>query len=180
MTMLSPAAQKPTKFTEINPGSQIEITSSDGTYEPYKATVLEVRAEYGPHRIPAIVFKREGGDSGIIMADGSSRVKVLLDSKQLQSAAPPPGALRVRTLPREFMAAQFTGGVDSAMAIITFAAGRANIQWEQPTDQNLEALLMSTLGREDRIEVGDFVLVGETGVVISPRDEVASQYEVIE
>lgn len=168
--MLAPS--KPVKFTDIGPGSTIEVTDLKGGSDPFKALVVENRPEFGPNRIPALVIKVDGtGEVAIISATGKWAVKVLLDSKLIASAGSP-NLVRLRSLPVEISAIQFTGGMDSAMEIIRWAGGKAAISWRQADAEHTEALLIGTLEGEMAAAPGVWVMQGTQGEFYPCKDDV--------
>lgn len=178
MSMLMPVAA--TKFTDANPGSQIRVTSVQGNFPPYEARVLEMRPEYGQNRVPALVVLPGGeSDPRLLISSGETRIEILINSNILQQNTPPHGAYRVRTIPREYLAARFNGGVESASSLIGFTAGKVAMRWEQQTDQYRESLIITRADREDRCEVGDFLIVGDITVTIVEASVVAEDYEMI-
>lgn len=181
MSMQALQSQAQTLYTDVNPGSVITVTDTAGLEPVYEATVLEVHSEFGQNRIPALVIKIAADPSPrLLFQNGTNVIRVVTDSRILASAKPPEGAVRARTLPHEFVAAQFTGGSGSATQIIQFAAGKARIHWEQGNELQPEAMVISSGSGEERARVGDLVLIGERGVIICTPDAFSTDYEVIE
>lgn len=176
------APTKEPKFTEITPGSVIEIADTTGGIAPFKGTVIEVKPSFGPTGIPALIVKVDGssGDPVAVTASGRYKVKVLVDSRILGSAEPPAGVVRARKLPVEISAIQFLGGVDAAVKIIQWAGGKALMRWVGGDAASPEALVISTLEGEMRAEVGDWVLEGAHGEFYPVKPNIfADTYEIL-
>lgn len=162
--------QKSVKFVEVKPGSKIlvEDYASPPAYEPFEAFVLNMKEEYGPQRIPMLLVSAEHNKEIMIMADGRTKVKILVDSDVLAPKKMTPNAKHLRAIPREVFALQFRGGVDSATEIIQFAAGKAAIRWIEQTDQTPECLEIQSIDGNQRIGLGDWAVQdAETGTVRS-------------
>ena len=178
--MASLSSTKPIRFSDVKPGSRIEVTDANNAYEPFEADVLEMKAEYGPSRIPALVLKAAHNPSSLLItANGQTRVKVLLDSGVLATDGLPTGAVRARSIPVDVEAVQFAGGSGSGMTIIRFGGGLASMRLETATDQQTEAIIIARGGDELRVEIGDWVLRGGGKIWPEKPDTFATNYEVL-
>lgn len=170
--MQSLQPQQNTRFVDVKPGSRVRYTTLDGTKQPFEAIVLEVKKDYGPHAIPAHMIRKDGGvDAELVMADGRTKVDILIDSQALQLSEPSPNEIRLRRIPTEAVAMQFTGGIENATEVIRFAAGKANISWRDNDSQNTEALLISASDGTTALSVGQYLVIErEVAHVIDAND----------
>jgi len=177
--MAALTGSKPVKFINVKPGSTIRVTHLKGEWDPFEATVLEMRPEYGPHRIPALVLKGEHRpDPIVVTANGETKVEVLLDSSVLASTEVDGRALRVRSIPVEALAVQFTGGSESATECIRFAASRGSVRWDVGDDRAGEALVLGTLEQEDRVEPGSWLVRSEDRIWHESAEDFVTKYEL--
>lgn len=174
--------QKSTKFTDVKPGSTIKVSDVNNSYEPFEATVVEMKPEHGPHSIPALMVTAEHQEDPILlMGNGQTRVEVITDSGILASDQPPAGLTRLRSRIVEVAAVQFTGGAESAVNIIRWAAGKATINYRTGTDQDREALIIKTLEGDMVADIGHWVVKGTEGEFYPVKPSVVDvKYEVIE
>lgn len=157
------AADYPTKFEEVAPGSTI-LVSGRGVETPFQATVLDTYPEYGPSGIPALYVIDEQRQDWMITASGLYSIQVLVDARQIAASIPTPAdAVRVQTIVRRAEALQFKGGLESAQDVVRWAIGSTTFRYVAATDQIDEHLVQSGVnGRE--VWPGDWILKHETGL----------------
>lgn len=176
-------SSKPTKFVDIVAGSTIKIESTNGSFDPIlDATVLEVKPEYGPHSVPALVYNTKADPSlHLLMADGSSRVTVLVSAAGLVSETLPPTAVAITSVPKTGHALQYVGGPESAAEVLRFVAGNVILRLEPERDRSPECLILRTLEQEQRIEIGSWAIRFEGGEVIFVNsDQFGADYDADE
>lgn len=134
MTALGSA--KPTKFTNVTPGSRINIIDAENPLEPIEALALDVLPEWGPHRIPAITYLITGTkEPRMVMATGRYTVQVLTSSTSLADLAlTVKGAVTGRSRPVDIHAIQFLGTLDSGRDCVLYASGKAAVRLDTSTD----------------------------------------------
>lgn len=172
--------QQTQRFADVKPGSKILVSDYASAYEPFEAFVLEMKPEYGPQRIPMLMVKAEHSpDPILLMADGKTTVKVLVSSDILAPATRSANVRHMRAIPREVYAIQFAGGVGSATEVIQFAAGKAALAWDEGTDLIPEAMVLSSLEEQTRVNLGDWLVEDvETSTIRAERgDMLESKYE---
>lgn len=166
------AGTKTQRFIDVKPGSQIQVEDYANAYEPFTAFVLEVQAEFGPQRIPMLMVKADHSpDPILLMADGKTRVQVIVDSNVLAAKTRSANVKHLRAIPVEVYGLQFRGGVESATEIIQFAAGKAQISWHDAVAGIPEMLMIGgTIPRS--VQLGDWVIEdAETGTILAERGE---------
>lgn len=171
-----------TRFIDVPPGSTIRVEDFQNNYEPFEATVLELKEEYGPQRIPMLLVKaKHSADPVILMADGKTRVSILTSGAILAPDQRSRNTVYARRTPRKVYALQFRGGVDSATEIIQAAAGKVRIAYHQANDQTPEFLEITGIGGSTRINLGDWLIEDEENAVISTASSevYANDYEVL-
>lgn len=159
------AADYPTKFEEVVPGSTI-LVSGPAVYEPFEATVLDMVPEHGHLAIPALLISHnETGEMYSLPSNGSYVVRVLVDGRRLAAVMPAPrGARRVHTIVRKAVALRFTGGVESASEIVRWAIGSATFRYIPATDVDPEHLVQAGLGGATvNVYAGDYVVKVDDG-----------------
>ncbi len=181
------ASTKPTKFTDVPPGSRILITDRENPGEPWEALALDVVAEHGPGRAPAIFYIPEGGDSTeMITATGRYEVQVLTSSASLAALSNLENVITGRSRVVNIQAAQYVGGLESARDCIMFAAGRAAIMF----DANADPQTLTVGGKAPQIaKPGDWIVVelrddvnGKPAPIVRvvSSNDFAATYEVTE
>lgn len=165
MSMTSPLQPaRETRFVDVSTGSKVRYTHNLNLREPFEATILEVKENWGQHAIPAHIFRRDGNlDAELMPADGTWRVEVLVDSKIMAPAAESPNVLHGSRRPSDITAIQFRGGIDSAQEVIQFGAGKVNSSWRSSDAQNVEAIVISKATGDDAIVPGNYLVI-ENGV----------------
>lgn len=172
------AADYPTKFEEVAPGSTILVGGRGVQGAPFQATVLDTIVEYGPSAIPALYVVDENKQDWMITASGLYSVQVLVDARQIAAHLPAPEhAVKVRTVVRRAEAIQFKGGLESAQEIVRWAIGSTTFRYVSQTDQVGEHLLQSGVaGRQ--VWPGDWILKHETGLFdVVAEKSFAVEYE---
>lgn len=181
------ASTKPTKFTDVPPGSRILITDRQNPGEPWEALALDVIAEYGPGRTPAIFYIADGeNETEMIAATGRYEVMVLTSSAALADLANLENAITGRSRVVDIQACQYTGGLESARECIIFAAGRAAVMF----DGNADPQTLTVGGKSPEIaRPGDWIVVelredlnGKPAPIVRvvTSNDFASTYEVTE
>ena len=156
------AADYPTKFEEVAPGSTVLVGGRGVMGEPFRATVLDSIAEYGPTGIPALLIT-DGTEPYYIPASGNYEVQVLIDGRDLAARTPlPESGVQVRTIVRTGEAVVFRGGLESAAEIVRWAIGGATFRYIRETDQELDHLLQSGVNGA-KVFPGDVVLKDADG-----------------
>lgn len=173
------AADYPTKFEDIAPGSRVLI-GGQGVPEPFEAIVLATMAEYGATAIPAIqIAAIPGNEQFIITASGMYTVTVLVNGRDLAASLPAPAnAIQVRTRPRSGVAICFRGGIESATEIISWAIGTGTFHYDGGNDQVDEHLQQNGVNGAP-VFPGDWVLKIDGGFVVVPGKVFATEYEEI-
>ena len=172
------AADYPTKFEDVAPGSTVLVGGRGVAGEPFQATVLDAVAEYGPTGIPALLIT-DGSEPYYIPASGNYEVQVLVNGRDLAARTPmPESGHKVRTIERTGEAVVFRGGIESAAEIVRWAIGGATFRYVRETDQELDHLIQSGVNGA-KVFPGDVVLKKEDGkfVVLDSR-EYAAEWEV--
>jgi hypothetical protein len=184
MTQL--ASTKPTKFTDVPPGSRIQVTDAKNPMDQFNGIALDVIAEYGPNRVPAISFMREGSDE-VEMLSGSGRwsVTVLTSSAGLAALVSTIENVVTASLrPATVRALRFDGTVDSGRDCILFTSGLAAIRFE-PNNEPPRLLLGGV--NPTPVMPGDYVVIEtrnaddkETHIVTTMSgNDFATSYEVL-
>jgi hypothetical protein len=179
--MALPGTIKPTRFTDAAPGSRIRLYDVHSLYEPYEAVVTELIPEYGPHRIPALYVQTADSDEPrLIMGNGQTRIDIILDARKIMREEAPANAMQVRSRPQVFSCLQFEGGQRSAIEIITWAAGKAQVKWERGEGSDMEHLTLSFIDGDQRVNVGDFVMEDEKHrFSVARGDTLVEQFELL-
>jgi hypothetical protein len=172
------AADYPTKFEDVAPGSTVLVGGRGVAGEPFRATVLDAVAEYGPTGIPALLISDASNEPYYIPASGLYEVQVLVNGRDLAAKMPlPEGGVKVRTIVRGGEAVRFRGGIESAAEIVRWAIGSATFRYVRETDVETDHLVQSGL-RGDRVMPGDWVLKDEDGKFhVIPDGEFATEWE---
>lgn len=157
------AADYPTKFEDIAPGSTVMVGGRGVAGAPFKATVLDAVAEYGPTGIPALLISDAANEPYYIPASGLYEVQVLVNARDLAAKMPlPEDGVKVRTIVRSGEAVRFRGGIESAAEIVRWAIGSATFRYVRETDVETDHLLQSGQGGA-KVMPGDWVLKDEDG-----------------
>lgn len=158
------ASDYPTKFEDVAPGSTVLVGGRGVRGEPFRATVLDAIAEYGPTGIPALLITGDGDNEPYyIPASGNYEVQVLINGRDLAAKMPlPESAVKVRTIVREGAAVTFRGGLESAAEIVRWAIGGATFRYVRETDQELDHLVQSGVTGA-KVYPGDVVLKDADG-----------------
>lgn len=180
------ASTKPTKFTDVIPGSPIRIRDSKVPGDTgFTAIALDVVPEHGPHALPLVSFMREGStEVESVAGSGRWEIDVVSSAGQLAVlAAGVQGVVSGASKPVTIRAIQFRGGSDSARDCVLVGSGLAAIRF----DPNHEPprLLIGGLN-PDPVMPGDWIVIesrqaGEETVAtvraVSQNDFV-NQYDV--
>lgn len=151
-----------TNFTDARPGSVIQY-SGLGVFNQ-EATVLEMKPEFGPTAIPALVVQPKGTtDTVLLTANGDTKIKILLDARSVASDDLPQRAVQARLRPRTVTAIQFTGGAGIATDLIRWLAGKVAVQYRGEDNDVDEALILTFLGNVSEVRPGDWVVQDEEG-----------------
>lgn len=186
--MTALASAKPTKFTDVTPGSRINIIDAEDPLNPIEALALDVLPEWGPHRVPAITYLVNGTkEPRMVMGTGRYTVQVLTSSTSLADlAASVRGAVTGHSRPVDIHAIQFLGTLDSGRDCVLYASGKAAVRLDTSSDP-----LTLTVGGVNPtvLQPGDWLVLEEHGTVddkvswvvkaVSPND-FTTQYEVDE
>lgn len=158
------ASDYPTKFEDVAPGSTILVGGRGVQGEPFRATVLDAVAEYGPTGIPALLIADTRNEPYYIPASGNYEVQVLVDGRQLAANMPlPENGVNVRTVVRHAEAVRFRGGLESAAEIVRWTIGGGTFRYQRETDVEPDHLLQSGVNGA-KVWPGDWVLKDpETG-----------------
>jgi hypothetical protein len=160
--MLIPSKQL--KFVDVKPGSTIRVSDVTNSYTPFEALVIEMKKEYGPHRIPALVVTiANSHEPTLLMGNGQTRIEMIEDTGILVADHDSINVVHLRTRIKEVKGMQFTGGLESAVNIIAWAAGRSYISYVASTALDTEHLDMGTLEGNVRVSIGHYVLSDEDG-----------------
>lgn len=177
MTQL--ASTKPTKFTDVPPGSLVRIIDSKDPLNPVEATVIDVLPEAGPGRIPAIVYVARGEtDAGTVTASGRYSVEIITSAEILRELMPANlDVIRARTRPTEVEAVRFDGTVDSATGCMALAAGVGAIRF----DQNSQPPALTLLRTGETVLPGQYLLVDREHkhLTVVDANDFATEYEVL-
>jgi hypothetical protein len=148
-----------TRFEDALPGSKIAVFGPDFEYGE-ECTVLEMKPEYGPTSIPALIVVDSKNARRIISSVGRWTIQVLLSAKDLGIEQIPDGAIRARNKPTDVVALQWHGGAGEATTIIMWAAGKAAIQYVDEDQDGNERLVIQRLdtGSEEHARPGDFLV----------------------
>lgn len=157
------AADYPTKFEDVAPGSTILVGGRGVQGEPFKAVVLDAITEYGPTGIPALLISDEANEPYYIPASGLYEVQVLVNGRDLAAKMPmPKNGVRVRTIVRTAEAVRFRGGIESAAEIVRWAIGGATFRYVRETDIEPDHLLQAGVNGS-KVMPGDWVLKDPDG-----------------
>lgn len=177
MTQL--ASTKPTKFTDVPPGSLVRIIDTKNPLHPVEATVIDVLPEAGPGRIPAIVYVARGEETTrTVTASGRYSVEVITSAEILRELMPANlEVIRARTRPQEVEAVRFDGTTDSATGCMALAAGVGAIRF----DQNSQPPSLTLLRTGETVRPGQYLLVGreQKTLSVASGDDFATEYEVL-
>jgi hypothetical protein len=176
------AADYPTKFEQVAPGSTI-LVGGVGVETPFEAIVLDMTPEWGPTAIPALTISHsKTREVFTIPASGHYTVRVLVDAKRIAASMPAPkSAVKVKTVVRVAEALRFTGGIESATEVMTWAIGHTTFRYVQGTDAEQEHLIRN--GAEGGVVwPGDYLVrhVNDEGVAtfeIVPEKTFAAKWE---
>ena len=171
MSMIQPLGQtRQTRFVDVKPGSKVRYSRPDGQENPFDASVLEVKTDWGSNSIPAHIFRREGNAEAELMpANGTWIVEILVDSGILANETPSLNTIRAVRRATEVTAIRFVGGVDSAMEVIRFGGGKANLSWRDSSPEGSEAIILARAEGDLLLDPGAY-LVLENGKAIIMND----------
>lgn len=156
----------PVRFEDALPGSVIEVYGTG--IDTFRATVIEMRPEFGATSIPALILSVDGDPQPqIVTASGQYKIRIVQNSALLASEIPPQTVERVRMKPVTKEAIQFTGGKGLAIDIIRWTAGGARINYlEEEIGEGgagTEALVMKTLDGDQTLGIGYWIVKDSTG-----------------
>lgn len=177
MTQLAPA--KPTKFTDVPPGSLVRIIDMKDPLNPIEATVIDVLPEGGPGRIPAIVYVARGEEiTRTVTASGRHTVEIVTSADVLRTLVPADlTIIRARTKPVEVEAVRFEGTIESATSCMGLAAGVGAIRF----DQNSEPPSLTLMRTNEQVFPGQYLLVNREHkqLAVVDANDFATDYEVL-
>lgn len=157
------AADYPTKFEDVAPGSVVLVGGRGVSGEPFRATVLDAIAEYGPTGIPALLITDSQNEPYYIPASGNYEVQILVNGRDIAANMPlPENGVKVRTVVRHAEAIRFRGGLESAAEIVRWAIGGATFRYQRETDVEPDHLLQAGVNGA-RVWPGDWVLKDPEG-----------------
>jgi hypothetical protein len=176
--MLVPTKQL--KFIDVKPGSRIRVADVQNTYIPFEALVVEMKKEYGPHRIPALVVTIDGGhEPTLLMGNGQTRIEMVEDTGRLIADHDPEDIIHFRTRVFNVKGMLFKGGIESAVKIIAWAAGRAFISYVSSTEAQPEHLEIGGL-ESGYVPIGYYIIEENGAFSALAGDLVDVKFETVD
>lgn len=179
MTITTPGtAPEATKFEDAKPGALVELSGADFP-RPQQGSVVQLLLEFGATSIPALLIQFDDEPEPRLITDsGRNRIQIIRDSSKFNTGAPAE-AVTASLLPEQVTAVQFQGGSTNAVKLIQWTAGKTSLAYIQGQDVNPEHLLIRTLGKEDVVSIGDWIVEHADGRFEAyTADRFASTYDV--